>query len=159
MIFSMRSLTNTLLLDNLQPLARKSAYAIETNLHLLADRMMGIAKDSRLLNADTAALLPSACTQQEHPLKDAYYNAQLSDYTYGWKEYIIIMVKGGEIVTVEYNAQNESGFIKSWDNTYMQNMLRVEETYPNAYARCYASQLIGATDVVKIDAISGATSA
>ena len=33
------------------------------------------------------------------------------------------MVKGGSIVSVEYNAENPSGFIKSWDNAYMQNML------------------------------------
>ncbi len=56
MAFSMRSLTDTLLLDNLQPLARQSAYAIETNLHLLADRMMNIAKDSRLQDQDTSIL-------------------------------------------------------------------------------------------------------
>ena len=67
------------------------------------------------------------------------------------------MVKGGKVVTVEYNAKNESGFIKSWDNNYMQNMLRVKGTYPNEYTRYYASQLMGATDVPHIDAISGAT--
>lgn len=110
-----------------------------------------------LLIAALLVLSLSACTQKETTLKDGYYNAQLSEYSYGWKEYITIMVKGGKIVTAEYNAKNESGFIKSWDNTYMQNMLRVEGTYPNEYTRYYASQLIGATDVVEIDAISGAT--
>lgn len=56
MILSMRGLTDKLLLDNLQPLARQSAHTIETNLHLLADRMMRIAKDTRLQHADTSVL-------------------------------------------------------------------------------------------------------
>ena len=29
-------------------------------------------------------------------LQDGYYTAQASDYNFGWKEYITIMVKGGQ---------------------------------------------------------------
>ena len=54
-------------------------------------------------------------------LQDGYYTAQAAQFSHGWKEYITIMVKGGSIVSVEYNAENASGFIKSWDNAYMQN--------------------------------------
>ena len=46
-------------------------------------------------------------------LQDGYYTAQAADFSHGWKEYITIMVKGGSIVSVEYNAENPSGFIKS----------------------------------------------
>ena len=56
-------------------------------------------------------------------LQDGYYTAQAAQFSHGWKEYITIMVKGGSIVSVEYNAENASGFIKSWDNAYMQNFL------------------------------------
>lgn len=68
MILSMRNLTDTLLLDNLQPLARESAYAIETNLHLLADRMMSISNDSRLQNADTSVLEEARTIYELHTI-------------------------------------------------------------------------------------------
>ena len=85
--------------------------------------------------------LLTACGDQEG-LQDGYYTAQASEFSHGWKEYITILVKGGSIVSVEYNAENASGFIKSWDNTYMQNMLQVSGTYPNEYTRYYANQLL-----------------
>ena len=88
-----------------------------------------------------AAPLLTACGNQEE-LQDGYYTAQMAEFSHGWKEYITILVKGGSIVSVEYNAENASGFIKSWDNTYMQTMLHANGTYPNAYTRYYANQLL-----------------
>ena len=105
-----------------------------------------------------AALLFSGCGEDEAALKDGYYTAQAADFNFGWKEYITIMVKGGSIVSVEYNAENASGFIKSWDNAYMQTMLHSNGTYPNEYTRYYASQLLEGQGSGSIDAISGATS-
>jgi major membrane immunogen (membrane-anchored lipoprotein) len=67
-------------------------------------------------------------------------------------------VKGGSIVSVEYNAENASGFIKSWDNAYMQTMLHTNGTYPNEYTRYYAGQLLDGQGEGTIDAISGASS-
>ena len=101
--------------------------------------------------------LLTACGDQEG-LQDGYYTAQASEFSHGWKEYITILVKGGRIVSVEYNAENASGFIKSWDNTYMQNMLQVSGTYPNEYTRYYANQLLEGQGEEGIDALSGATS-
>ena len=91
-------------------------------------------------------------------LQDGYYTAQAADFNFGWKEYITIMVKGGSIVSVEYNAENASGFIKSWDNAYMQTMLHSNGTYPNEYTRYYANQLLEGRRDDDIDALSGATS-
>ena len=91
-------------------------------------------------------------------LQDGYYTAQAADFSHGWKEYITIMVKGGSIVSVEYNAENPSGFIKSWDNAYMQTMLHSNGTYPNEYTRYYANQLLEGQGESDIDAITGATS-
>ncbi len=91
-------------------------------------------------------------------LQDGYYTAQAAEFSHGWKEYITIMVKGGEIVSVEYNAENASGFIKSWDNAYMQNMLHVTGTYPNEYTRYYAGQLLAGQGNGEYDAIAGASS-
>ena len=51
MTYSMQSLTKSILLDVLQPMAKQSAKAVEGNLHLMADRMMVLATDSRLTDA------------------------------------------------------------------------------------------------------------
>ncbi len=105
-----------------------------------------------------AALLLCGCSKNEQGLQDGYYTARAANYNFGWKEYVTILVKDGEIVSTEYNAENASGFIKSWDNAYMKNMLPVSGTYPNEYTRNYAAQLTGTDGNVKIDGLSGATS-
>ena len=101
--------------------------------------------------------LLTACGDQPR-LQDGYYTAQAEEFNYGWKEYITILVKGGNIVSVEYNAENASGFIKSWDNAYMQTMLHSDGTYPNEYTRYYANQRLEGQGEGSIDAITGASS-
>ena len=91
-------------------------------------------------------------------LQDGYYTAQAQEFSHGWKEFVTIMVKGGEIVSVEYNAENASGFIKSWDNAYMQTMLHSNGTYPNEYTRYYASQFLEGQGTGEVNAITGASS-
>lgn len=91
-------------------------------------------------------------------MKDGYYTAEMSTYSHGWKEYVCIMVKDNRIISAEYNAKNESGFIKAWDNEYMKNMNAVTGTYPNDYTRRYVSQLIEDQSAGDIDIVSGATS-
>ena len=54
MAVSMQSLANNILLDSLQPMARQSAKTVEANIHMLADRMMTIAGDSRMHEAAAA---------------------------------------------------------------------------------------------------------
>ena len=114
----------------------------------------------RIVMIVLALLLVAALTScgGENTLQDGYYTAQAAEYSHGWKEYITIMVKDGSIVSVEYNAENPSGFIKSWDNAYMQNMLYVNGTYPNEYTRYYAGQLLEGQGNGGIDALTGATS-
>lgn len=101
--------------------------------------------------------LLAGCGSQTN-LQDGYYTAQASEFNHGWKEYITILVKGGKIISVEYNAENPSGFIKSWDTAYMQTMLHINGTYPNEYTRYYAGQLLEGQGEGRIDAISGASS-
>lgn len=100
----------------------------------------------------------TACGSGQEGLQDGYYTAQAAEYSHGWKEYITIMVKDGSIVSVEYNAENASGFIKSWDTAYMQMMLDGTGTYPNQYTRYYAGQLLEKQGEGEIDALTGATS-
>ena len=98
----------------------------------------------RILSFVLALLLAASLTAcgSETALQDGYYTAQAAEFSHGWKEYITILVKDGSIISVEYNAENASGFIKSWDNAYMQNMLHSNGTYPNEYTRNYAGQLL-----------------
>ena len=54
MAVAMQSLANSILLDSMQPMARQSAKTVEANIHMLADRMMSIAADSRMEEAAAA---------------------------------------------------------------------------------------------------------
>lgn len=90
-------------------------------------------------------------------LKDGYYTAETSEFEHGWKEYLRIQVKDGNIVSAEFNAKNESGFIKAWDNAYMKNMESLQGTYPNKYTREYVQQLIDEQENIEVDTVTGAS--
>jgi len=97
----------------------------------------------------------TGCSGQSE-LKDGYYTAQAAQPSHGWQEFVTITVRSGKITSVEYNAKNDSGFIKSWDNAYMRNMKPVTGTYPNEYTRNYAAQLLQ-KQTAGVDAIAGAS--
>jgi len=100
----------------------------------------------------------SACSDDTSALHTGYYSAEAASFdSHGWKEYITIYVSDNTIVTVEYNARNASGFIKSWDLDYMRDMMAADGTYPNEYARAYSVSLLNWQDPKNIDAITGAT--
>ena len=99
-------------------------------------------------------LLISGCGSK---MKDGFYTAEMSDYSFGWKEFLCILVKGGDIVYAEFNAKDPSGYIKSWDNAYMENMGTLSGTYPNEYTRYYVAELIESQNSEDIDTLTGAT--
>jgi len=108
----------------------------------------------------TAALLCGvilAACQDKRGYKDGYYTAQTAEYSHGYKEYVCILIKNNHIISVEFNAKDCSGYIKSWDNRYMNQMKSVQGTYPNEYTRAYARQLVESQDIEKVDAVTGAT--
>ena len=90
-------------------------------------------------------------------MEDGFYTAEMAEYSHGWKEYLCIFVKNDKIVYAEFNARNESGYIKAWDNGYMGNMLAGTGTYPNAYTRAYVAQLVETQDPDEIGAVTGAS--
>jgi major membrane immunogen (membrane-anchored lipoprotein) len=108
-------------------------------------------------------LLIAACSGGEgssggEKLADGYYTAEAASYDdCGWKEYITIFVDNNRIVTVEYNAKNASGFLKSWDMEYMRLMGAQSGTYPTAYSREYSAALLRLQEPEGIDALTGAT--
>jgi major membrane immunogen (membrane-anchored lipoprotein) len=91
-------------------------------------------------------------------LLDGHYTAEAFSFdSYGWKEFVSVYINQGKIVTVDYNAKNASGFIKSWDMDYMRRMNAGSGTYPNKYARGYALALLNRQDPERIDVLTGAT--
>jgi major membrane immunogen (membrane-anchored lipoprotein) len=105
----------------------------------------------------TMLVLSGCAPDGRSAMVDGYYTAQMADFSRGWKEYVTICVNGGSIASVEYNAVNPSGFIKSWDMAYMRSMSAAQGMYPNLYTREYARQLMEAQSPDGIDTLSGAT--
>ena len=114
-----------------------------------------------IFTAFLCSLLNTGCSnnsENTRTLSNGYYIAEMKDFdSNGWKEFVSIYVNNGHITTVEYNAKNASGFIKSWDQDYMREMNAVDFTYPNRYAREYAFALLNFQDLERIDVVSGAT--
>lgn len=54
MALAMQSLANNILLDSLQPMVRQAAKTMEANVHMLADRMMNLAGDLRMISQAAA---------------------------------------------------------------------------------------------------------
>lgn len=103
------------------------------------------------------AALP-ACASSSADIQDGYYTAMAAEFdAYGWKEYLTICVSDNRIVTVEYDAKNESGLVKSWDMEYMRRMNATDGTYPNQYTRIYSEGLLNRQEPSEVDAITGAT--
>jgi major membrane immunogen (membrane-anchored lipoprotein) len=92
-------------------------------------------------------------------LANGYYTAEAAAFnSHGWKEYITIYVDNNNIVTVDYDAKNASGFPRSWDMDYMRSMVALEgRTYPTAYGREYSMALLRLQQPEGIDALAGAT--
>ena len=110
-----------------------------------------------VLLAAAMILSLGGCGKRTDSLKDGYYTAQAAEYNNGWKEFVTLCISNGEVVSVEYNAKNASGYIKSWDMAYMRRMNSIVGTYPNQYTRKYAADFLQTGDVNQIDAIAGAS--
>lgn len=70
--YSMQNLTEYILLDVLQPMAGQSAKAVEANIHLMADRMMSLASDSRLTGPQTTAANRTAVLAEARNIYEFY---------------------------------------------------------------------------------------
>ncbi|MDR1931406.1 MAG: FMN-binding protein [Spirochaetales bacterium] len=112
----------------------------------------------KLLCLPFALIFALSCSGGDSGLHDGYYTAEAARFdSHGWKEFVTICVRNSKIITIEYNAKNPSGFIKSWDMDYMRHMSKVEGTYPNEYTRIYASRLLDKQNPEELDVVTGAT--
>jgi major membrane immunogen (membrane-anchored lipoprotein) len=111
-----------------------------------------------ILGSLLLAVLFSACQKDTTRLSDGYYTAEADIFDEnGWKEFVTIYINNNRIVTVEYNARNAGGFIKSWDMEYMRLMNAESGSYPNQYTRFYTVSLLNRQDPFRIDALAGAS--
>lgn len=115
-------------------------------------------KKFAVLTAAIFCLCLFGCGNASGAKQDGYYTAEMESYSHGWKEYVCILVKNDTIISIEFNAKDPSGFIKAWDNAYMENMKTISGTYPNEYTRLYGSRLIESQDIEAVDTVTGATS-
>jgi|GEM_PF-278555 len=103
------------------------------------------------------ALLGACVSSETSSLKDGYYTAEASSFdSLGWKRFLTIYVNQDRIVTVDYNAKNASGFIRSWDMDSMRRMNAETGTYPSKYARAYAVALVNRQSPAQVEAVPGA---
>ena len=99
----------------------------------------------------------SGCLADVPQLRDGYYTAEAASFdSQGWKEFMTIYVNQAKIVTIEYNAKNASGFIRSWDMNNMRLMNAETGTYHNKYARIYATALLSRQNPALVNAVPGA---
>lgn len=111
-----------------------------------------------LVLALLSVVVLSACSGKSGAMVNGYYTAEMAEFdAYGWKEFITIYVKDDKIVSVDYEAKNPSGFIKSWDMNYMRVMDDVCDMYPNKYVRIYSDALLSQQEPSKVQAVTGAT--
>ncbi len=109
-----------------------------------------------LLATTLAVIVLVACSQNNQQMIDGYYTAESSSYNAdGWKGFITIYVSNNKIITVEYDAKNASGFIKSWDLEWMFKIKEQIGTYPSKYTRVYEEGLLNKQDPSKVNVIPG----
>jgi major membrane immunogen (membrane-anchored lipoprotein) len=100
----------------------------------------------------------SGSASGEDKIFNGYYTAEAAAFDrYGWKEYITVFIDDNRIVTVEYDAKNAAGFLKSWDMAYLRRMNALTGNYPTKYIRAYENALLDRQDPAGIDALAGAT--
>jgi major membrane immunogen (membrane-anchored lipoprotein) len=102
------------------------------------------------------SFLLAGCGEQLYEFQDGYYTAVQKEGEHGWTEYVTINVKNGKIVTMEFQATNASGFIKSWDLDYMRIMNATDGTYPNEYVRILTKDFLEKQNA-DVDVVTGAT--
>lgn len=110
-----------------------------------------------LLAALTLVLLLAGCAQEQY-FHDGTYTAEFEDFDgRGYKDYIRVTVKDKVVTSIEYDAVNEEGALKSADEKYASDMQKVQDTYPDKYTADLINQYMEAQSISGVDALAGAT--
>ncbi len=98
---------------------------------------------------------------------DGTYRAEMSTFSHGWKDYVVLTVKDGKVTIDEYDSFNETDNtkLKSKDADYKESMSAgnkkngMPETYPEKYSKELVDSFNNANgDVTKVENVAGATS-
>ena len=94
-------------------------------------------------------------------MKDGHYRAEYKNFdAYGWKDYIEVTVKDGEISELIYDSVNmETGALKSTDESYKSQMEPIVGTYPAKYTKDLINQFLESKTISSVDIVAGATQA
>ena len=101
--------------------------------------------------------------EKETTRVDGVYKAEMADFENGWKDYVIIAVRGDEVQVVELDSKNEQGSLKSADSALAESMEKAPQgTAPTGSPSEYLSRIIEAfysagASVTDMENIAGAT--
>jgi major membrane immunogen (membrane-anchored lipoprotein) len=103
----------------------------------------------------------SFCKQNDFPsmvrqLKDGVYKGASPEDDYGYRHEVTFEMKGGMMVSIDYDEIHKDGHAKQHDKEYCKQMLESGTTPAIAYPS-YESQMLEKQDYNKVDGISGAS--
>ncbi len=114
MTYFMHSLTSTLLLETLQPMAKSASQSVEINLHMMADRIFMIG--------DNAALSDPAVTQQE---KQALLDKAKSGIEFKW---LALYLPDGTLYSGSYGSPKSIAGTSHFDMLAKTANLVIDDT-------------------------------
>jgi major membrane immunogen (membrane-anchored lipoprotein) len=88
--------------------------------------------------------------------RDGIYTGESPPDAYDYKHVVKIAIKDEKIISVDYNEIKKDGIGKQEDDEYCREMSASGTTPAIAYPK-YESQLIEKQDLLRVDAVTGAT--
>lgn len=112
-----------------------------------------------LLGALSVGLLAGCSDSSTDELVDGTYRAEFKECDdYGWKDFVELTVKDGELYEVVFDGENEDCTkLKSEDESYENQMKEIVGTYPAKYNKDLINQFLSSGKVSKVDIVAGAT--
>jgi major membrane immunogen (membrane-anchored lipoprotein) len=89
-------------------------------------------------------------------LKDGTYKGASPADDYGYRHEVIFEMKGGKMISIDYDEIHKDGHAKQHDEAYCKRMLKSGTTPAIAYP-IYENQMLEKQDFNRIDAVSGAS--
>jgi len=89
-------------------------------------------------------------------LKDGSYKGSSPADDFGYRHEVFFDIKGGKLISIDYDEINTEGHAKQSNEEYCKEMLQSGTTPAIAYPN-YEKQMLDKQDFNKIDAVSGAS--
>ena len=95
--------------------------------------------------------------------QDGTYEVEMPEYDNGWKDFVRLTIIGGEVESIQYDARDEDGQLKSADEKYERDMISgnaangLPETYPADYIQKLVDSYMQSGSAEEIDSVAGAT--